>query len=295
MGGISRSSVVVRMARLATLTTSFIRSRLPGRQATPDRRGVFPVYRFLGDERGLTLFEVVIVVSLVAFIYSVAIPQFSARSGAEAATKVGRLAEDVRSAFDLAVLTGRPYRLVFEFNSGRYWLETTDQVEFVLGDARLQNDPTEEEEKDLEASAESDFLEYEALAGEPIIDPDTQTEFKPVSPVVQAKSRLLRPKWTRVTNLEWRERTLGPFLMIKEMQAEHHATKQSVVDMPDNGRAFLYFLPGGYVERAWMVVAYKKDERVPDDSIPPYTFKTSPYAGTLDTIENGEESQIVFD
>ncbi|MEY4632027.1 MAG: hypothetical protein RIQ81_2147 [Pseudomonadota bacterium] len=280
---------------MATLTTSFIRSRLPGRQEIPDRRSVFAVNRFLGDERGLTLFEVVIVVALVAFIYSVAIPQFSAKSGAEAATKVGRLAEDVRSAFDLSVLTGRPYRLVFEFNSGRYWLETTDQKDFVLGDARLQNDPTEEEEKDLEAAAENEFLEYESLAGEPIVDPDTQTEFKPVSPVVQAKARLLRPKWTRVTNLEWRERTLGPFLMVKEMQAEHHASKQSVVDMQENGRAFLYFLPGGYVERAWMIISYKKDDRVPDDTIPPYTFKTSAYAGTLDTIDTGEESQVVLD
>jgi type II secretory pathway pseudopilin PulG len=244
---------------------------------------------------GLTLFEVVVVIALVAFVYSVAIPQFSLKSGAEAATKVGRLAEDVRSAFDLAVLTGRPYRLVFELNSGRYWLETTDRPDFLLGDDKAQSDPTAEEEADLEAAAESAFLEFESLAGEPIVDPDTRTEFMPVSPVVQAKTRLLRPKWKRVETLEWRERSLGPYMMIKEMQAEHHATKQSVVDLPENGRAFLYFLPGGYVEKAWMIVSYKRGEREPDDSMVPYTFKTSPWSGTLDTIGTGEESAVTFD
>lgn len=250
--------------------------------------------RGAGDS-GLTLFEVVVVIALVGFVYAVAIPQFSLKSGAEAATKVGRLAEDVRSAFDMAVLTGKPYRLVFELNSGRYWLETTDRPDFLLGDEKAQSDPTDEEEADMAAAADSAFLEYESLAGEPIIDPDTQTEFRPVSPVVQAKSRLLRPKWKRVESLEWRERTIGPYMMIKEMQAEHHATKQSVVELPGNGRAFLYFLPGGYVEKAWMIVSYKKGDREPDDSMAPYTFKTSPYAGTLDTIGTGEESAVTFE
>lgn len=245
--------------------------------------------------RGFTLFEVVVVIALVGFVYSIAIPQFSLKSGAEAATKVGRLAEDVRSAFDLSVLTGKPYRIVLELNSGKYWLETTNRPDFLLGDQKSQNDPTEEEERDLDSASESAFMEYESLAGEPIIDADTQTEFKPVSPVLLAKSKLLRPKWTRVINLEWRERTIGPFLMFKELQAEHHATKQAVIDMPENARAFLYFLPAGYVEKAWMVVAYKKGERQPDDSVTPYTFKTSPYSGTLDTIGTGEESAVTFD
>ena len=243
----------------------------------------------------MSLFEVVIVIALVGFVYSVAIPQFSLKSGAEAATKVGRLAEDVRSAFDLAVLTGKPYRLVFEMNSGRYWLVTTTRRDFLLGDQKAQSDPTKEEEADLDAASESAFLEYEVLAGDPIMDPETQTEFKPVSPVLQAKSKLLRPQWKPVVNLEWRERTIGPYLMFKEFQAEHHASKQSVMDLPENGRAFMYFLPGGYVEKAWMVVAYKKDERQPDDSVTPYTFKTSPFSGTLDTIGTGEESTVTFD
>lgn len=243
----------------------------------------------------MTLFEVVVVIALVGFVYSVAIPQFSLQSGSEAATKIARLAEDVRAAFDMAVLTGKPYRLVFELSKGRYWLESTDRENFLLGDQKAQSDPTVEEEQDLDAAAESEFLEYDALAGDPIVDPDTQTEFKPVSPVLQAKSRILRPKWKKVSSLEWRERSLGPYLMIKEMQAEHHSSKQSVTELPENGRAFLYFLPGGYVEKAWMIVSYKKDEREPDDSKAPYTFKTSPYAGTLDVIGNGEESAVTFD
>lgn len=249
----------------------------------------------LGQNQGLSLFEVIVVIALVAFVYSIAIPQFSLRSGAEAASKTARLAEDVRSAFDLAVLTGRPYRIVFEMDSGKYWLETTNQLEFKLGDEKQQNDPTPEEESDLDSADESAFMEYESLAGEPIVDQETQTEYLPVSPVLKAKEKLMRPKWSRVSNLEWRERDLGPYLMLSSMRAEHHADTQKIQDMPENGRCFLYFLPGGYVERAWLIVAYKKGPREPDESMVPYTFKTSPHAGTLDVIGTGEESAVVFE
>lgn len=245
--------------------------------------------------QGLTLFEVVVVIALVAFVYAVAIPQFSLRSGAEAASKTARLAEDVRSAFDMAVLTGKPYRLVFELDSGKYWLETTNRQSFTLGDTKQLNDPTPEEEADLDAADESAFIEYDSLAGEPIVDQETQTEFLPVSPVLKAKEHLMRPKWTKVRNLEWRDRDLGPYLMISSMRAEHHLDTQNILDLPENSRCFLYFLPNGYVERAWIIVSYKKGSREPDESVVPYTFKTEPYAGTLDVIATGEESAVVFD
>jgi prepilin-type N-terminal cleavage/methylation domain-containing protein len=56
---------------------------------------------------GVTMIEIMVVISLIVFLYSIAIPQFAMRSGSEAATKVQRLADDIRSAFDLAALNNK--------------------------------------------------------------------------------------------------------------------------------------------------------------------------------------------
>ena len=59
---------------------------------------------------GMTLIEIVIVISLVALMYMVAVPQFNLKSGVELSTKLGQITTDIRSAADLALLTNKSYR-----------------------------------------------------------------------------------------------------------------------------------------------------------------------------------------
>ena len=93
------------------------------------------------------MIEIAVVIALIAFLYSIAVPQFSLRSGTEAATKVQRVADDIRGAFDLAVLNNKTYRLSFVLATGEYWLEQSDRDVSFFGEAKGGKDPTSEEDK----------------------------------------------------------------------------------------------------------------------------------------------------
>jgi type II secretory pathway pseudopilin PulG len=241
---------------------------------------------------GFTLIEIILVIAIVMFIYSVALPQFSMRSGAEVAGKLSQFASDVRNAYDLAVLSGKPHRLVIQFNSGDYWLEVADRQRFTMGAIAKDRDLTAEEEEDIQQAFDNDFAEYETVAGQAIIDPETDQEIKPESPVVNAKDRLRPPKWTKVDSMEWTSRSFGPNLLINSMQAEHHGRRQELSNLGEEGRGVIHFFPAGYVERAVLYVYYKKDELVPDEDQEPYTIKINPYEGTADFFSGIKEIDV---
>ena len=241
---------------------------------------------------GFSLIEVIIVVALIAFVYTVALPQLNMRTGAEVAQKMNQLTGDVRGAFDLSVLTGKTYRMVFMFNSGEYWLEEADRVEVVLGSDKADRDPTENEEKEELAAWEQRIQEYTELAGQAIVDQKTDKEIPPTSPVLVAKDKLKKPKWTRVENMEWSQRTIAPFLMVQDMQSEHHGEKQDFGDLGAEARGMIYFFPSGYVERAYLHIAFKKDELQVDDTQQPYTIITKPYEGIAEVIPGYVEVNV---
>lgn len=245
-------------------------------------------------QQGMTLLEIIIVIALMGIIYTVAMPNLSSRSTSEAATKLGQLATDVRGAFDMAVLYRQPYRLVFNFVSGEYWLETTYERDFYLGDDKLDRDPTEEEVQEAAAKFDEDFETYVELAGKEVRDPDNDRIIKPTSPVVAAKDRLRPVKWTRVETREWGVRSLGPVLIIEDMQAEHHREKQTAGELAEKARGFLYFFPAGYVERMVMHVAFRKGDSEIDENQLPYIVRTNPYSGTA-TVTSGNEEYNVAD
>jgi len=73
-------------------------------------------------ERAFTFLEIILVVAIIAIGYSILLPNFNNQSETAIMDKLNRLASDIRSAFDLAVLNHKTYRMVFHLNSGRYWL-----------------------------------------------------------------------------------------------------------------------------------------------------------------------------
>lgn len=250
------------------------------------------VSRSAASESGFSLIEVIIVVTLIAFIYTVALPQFSMRSQTEVANKLNGLASDVRGAYDLAVLSKKTYRLVFVMATGDYWLEEADRPDIYLGSEKIGHDPTEDEEKDEAIAFEGRIKEYEELAGQVVVDQEKEKEIKPISPVVQAKDKLRKAKWTRVESLEWNARTLGPNMMVKDMQAEHHGQKQDFAELGEKARAMIYFFPQGYMERAVIHISFKKAELTPDDDQPSFTIVTQPYQGTADVLDQYQEIDV---
>ncbi len=244
---------------------------------------------------GFTLIEIIIVISIVAVAYAVAMPQFNLVTGTSVAEKLGTLSGDIRSAYDMAVLRGKPHRLVFVLATGQYWLEQADRREVYIGSEKLLNDPTDDDLKLELEEFEEQFEEYIDQAGAESKDPETGEEIKPTSPVVVAKDRLKPPKWSRVENLEWKSRTIGPDLIFKAFQAEHHEQPQTFEVLGVEARAFLYFFPTGYVEKAFMHIGYTSGDMKIDDNKKGYTLQTKPYEGVADVSTGYEEVDLRAD
>lgn len=240
------------------------------------------------NARGFTLIEIIFVITIMVVVYAVAIPQFNLITGTESAEKLGQVSQDIRAAFDMAVLKNKPHRLVFMLESGDYWLEEADRSEIFVGDDKRNRELSIEEEKEIEETFEETFKEYEDLAGQDFKDPDSDKVVKPFSPVLQAKERLSPVKWKKIETMEWRARSLGPSMIIKSFQSEHLAEKQTAEGMGEKARGILYFFPQGYVEQCSIIITMRKGSRDFDEAGGLYSVICNPYEG-IAGVEAGEK------
>jgi type II secretory pathway pseudopilin PulG len=245
-----------------------------------------------GNSGGFSLIEIIIVLGLIMFIYSVALPNFSLSGSAATANKLGQFGSDVRNAYDLSVLSRKTYRMVFRLNTGDYWLEVADRKYVKMGAVNLDRDLNPDEEKELQLSFDNDFAEFEELGGTMVVDPETDTEIKPESPVVNSKEKLRPPQWTKVDSMEWGQRSFGPDLMILKMQAEHHSNVQDLLEMGEDAVGMIHFFPSGRTERAYLHLHYKSSDMVPDEDEEPYTIIINPHEGTADITTGLKEIDV---
>lgn len=247
----------------------------------------------------MTLLEIIIVVALVAALFTAALPDLGIVSETKVSSKLGLLSADIRRAFDFAVLNGRPYRLAFHLASGDYWLEESEQEEFKLPDPSVEDEfgyLTPEEKKE---AFESSFEQYTELAGDPINDPDSEIKIEASSPVILAKDKLGPNVWYKVKDPEWRGRSLGPELIIKDVQIEGPRPTVSIEGDDPDQQAYLYILPAGYIDRAAIHIFYRRGEYSLDTQQKPYTVFTRPhrgeaviYGGERDIEESKEEDRL---
>ena len=122
---------------------------------------------------GFTLIEVIIVIVIFASAMTVVLPNFGAQKENAVFGLIGRLRADIRAAYDLAVLSGRAHRLVFEMGTGKYWLESTKERDFLLSGDKFERELTAQEIDSKNAEFEEDFQRYTERKMEPITDPAT--------------------------------------------------------------------------------------------------------------------------
>lgn len=237
-------------------------------------------------QKAFTLFEIIIVISILAFVYTLAVPNFSFQRATEVANALGRLNSDVRSAFDLSVLRGTPLRMVFDLNNQTYWLEATDSKTIYLGDEKVIADLSAEEEANQKKEFEERFQEFIGLAEETFNDPSSDKKVVTTSPVIKAKDKLKGPRWYTFTSAEWGLRTLPDMIGIRQGQTAHHERPISREEMGKEAMVHLYFMPSGYVEKAVFYVYYTQGEYEWNENEAPYTITTLPYQGTAE-IKSG--------
>lgn len=242
---------------------------------------------------GFTIIELILVIALIGLLFVMAAPNLSILSSTEAAQKIGTLAADIRGAYDMAVLHRRPHRLVFQFSTGQYWLETTDHQNFRLAANSDGYDLSSEQAKERQAMFDEKFAEYKEKAGREVQLPDKDEVVMPASPLINAQSKLSPARWRRIEDSEWGRRSIGPQFSIGGMQAEHHESLISSNQTDENSVGHLYFFPQGYVERAviYVVPAGMDVESALDKA---YTIKTRPYEGIAD-VNSGYQEVDIFD
>lgn len=244
---------------------------------------------------GFTLIEIILVIALMAVVFILVVPNFNIVPSSEATSKINGLAGDIRAAYDMAVLHRKPYRLVFEFKTADYWLESTERLDFQLGDNRLSRDPSPQEIKDSLAQFEEDFKEYVTLAGKDVEDSETETTIKPTSPLIAARSKLRPVEWRATEDAEWTKRSLGPHFLLRSLQAEHHKNLQTYEELQTDGYAYLYFFPEGYVEKAVIYIAPADEEDKARWDQLTYTVVTRAWEGLAEVESGYREVDITRD
>jgi type II secretory pathway pseudopilin PulG len=244
------------------------------------------------SQSAMALIELLVVIGLMAVTFSIMIPQFNARTGTEAANRVQRLADSIRSAYDMAVLNQKTYRLVFELGSGKYYLQVATR-EFISDTGKVIKDPSEEEDKGIKEAFKEKTEEYKNMAGELTKDEDgEEIPGSNLSPILKNRDRAAPVEWETVDGLEWTNLSLGDFLILSEMQAEHHGQKQLMNELGPSGRVFIYAFPEGRVEKAYFRVSYRGDGFSVDDTQPPYTLVTNPFTGSVQVLSGVVEIDV---
>jgi len=161
-------------------------------------------------EHGFTLIEIVVVLLLIALVFSLVVPQFRARTDADLKRSSIRLAATIEHVFYQSVFRRETYRLQYDLASGRYWLDRfIDPAARATGPAAPTADSGEVADRDQQE---------EALAG---------LEGKPH----YVRDRTVLPEAVR----------LPEGVRITDVTTQY-------LDTITEGKAFTHFFPDGYAE-----------------------------------------------
>lgn len=208
------------------------------------------------QKRGMTLIEIIIVVSLMALLMGTLVLGSGALIGANRRAAATLIVSAVRKGLAHANTTGKPVRLRMDLDAERLVLEESSSRQ-VLRKSDEQEEKEEEEKADAGEAllADVEQMADSILSGAPSGGPS----FSPIEALGQDG------------DLPGRE--LGGKMRFVRIQTEHD--QEPILD----GEAFLYFWPGGQTERAVIQIGEIGD----DDGM---TVVVSPLTGRAD-IERG--------
>lgn len=216
-------------------------------------------------ERGLTLIEILVVLAIVAVITVGVLGGSGQLQGARLKQAATLVSGAIRAGYGRANANSKSVRLVFDFEKDAMWLEEADQPHLVQsGDKSAAGgaDPVTDAER--AAQADGDRIIKGPKAPKASFHPVRQGEIGDVS-----EQKSMRPLPTGIT--------------FREIQTAHDS------DVRKEGRAYLYFWPGGQTERAVVQLAPKPageervfaDEKTITVEVSPLTGKTSLKSGSV--------------
>lgn len=185
-------------------------------------------------EAGMTLIEILVVVALIALLTGTLVFGSGLMGGAQRRAAATLVIAGVRKGLAHANSSGNPVRMVFDFGASRIWLEESSSR------VALRSDPDEEDEQP-ESHAERVAEQAEAEAEQIVTGKAGEaTRFSPVDILGG--------------NEEQPGRSFDEGVRLVLVQTEHD--EEPITE----GRAYLYFWPGGLTERAVVQIARGSDD-----------------------------------
>jgi general secretion pathway protein H len=214
--------------------------------------------RLTASSRGMTLIEIMVVMVLVSLVLVAVVFGSGQLSSTRLKHTTASLAGAVRVAFTRATATSKSVRIVFDLDNQTMWLEEGDvpmlvQTKDITGTGGA--DPVTEAEKRA------------VLEGERIIK-------GPQAP--RAHFRAIEAFGAQSAEGGKGPRKLERGITFREIQTSHDSAAHK------EGRAYLYFWPGGRTERASIQLRVGKSE----DDADTLTLLVSPLTGKV-TVKNG--------
>lgn len=186
-------------------------------------------------ERGMTLVEVLVVVALIAVMSGAVVMGSGALRGSRQRAAATLIVSGVRLGLTRANTTGRPVRMVFDLEEDRVHLEESS------GRVMLREKEETSTGGGAEAATEAEKASR-AEADRILKGPQApRAEFSPV-------------KQFGFDGDEGQGRELGSGIEFAEVQTEHDEIPRR------EGRAYLYFFPGGGTERAAVQIRQKGEK-----------------------------------
>lgn len=219
------------------------------------------------QRRGLTLIEILICMAIIALVISAVVVGSGRTGSAKLRHSSTMIVGAVRVAFSHASASSKSVRLVMDFKENEIWLEEGDQPMLVQS-----KDKTGTGGAAAATVAERTALEETSRIVKGPTPPRTSyTEIDPMGVVASAPGKGHKP--------------LEDGIKILSVQTQHD-------DVPrTDGRAYLYFWPGGQTERAviTLTIGDSRSEKEPNkekDEANAITLVVSPLTGKV-TVKDG--------
>ena len=212
---------------------------------------------------GITLIEMLVTVSIIAIVMAATLMGSGAVANSQLRGGAAMIAGAVRVAYTRASATSRTNRVVFDLDNRRVWLEETeDSIAVKTGDTTGGAEAVTEAEK--AASDEASRI---------IKGPQ----------IARARFRAVRALGFEEDERD-KGRALGARIRFGTVFTGHTPDGQK------EGRAYLYFWPGGQTERA--AVQLVRPGEPPSDGL---TILVSPMTGRAKTVQGAAELEPLRD
>jgi general secretion pathway protein H len=227
-----------------------------------------------GDERGMTLIEIMVVMVIIAVVVVGVVGGTGQLGGARLKHAATAISGAIKVAYTRATATSKSLRLVFDLDANTLWLEEGDAPMLVQTKDKAGAggaDPATDAERAAQEEG-ADILKGPKIA---------RAHFHPISGISITADQVSAEKDGTPAGGKG-PRKLPRGIKFRQIQAVHDD------DPHDKGRAYLYFWPGGLTERASIQL------RIGDslDDGDTLSLIVAPLTGKV-TVKNGPVALVV--